>query len=65
MASAAFQMQYYGTMVQGSLRHLRALTTISAVDAAKLDSVLLGHIRYIFKFKLQGSGIIAAEGSKK
>jgi hypothetical protein len=47
-ARAAFQMQYYGTMVQGSLRHLRALTTISAVGAAKLDSVLLGHIRYIF-----------------
>lgn len=50
-ASAAFQMQYYGTMVQGSLRHLRALTTISAVDAAKLDSVLLGHIRYIFNMR--------------
>ena len=50
-ASAAFQMQYYGTMVQGSLRHLRALTTISAADAVKLDSKLLGHIRYIFDMR--------------
>ena len=50
-ASAAFQMQYYSTMVQGSLRHLRALTAISAADAAKLDKKLLGHIRIIFNMR--------------
>ena len=46
-ASAAFQMQYYSTMVQGSLRHLRALTTISAKDAATLETRLHGHISCI------------------
>jgi len=47
-ASATFQMQYYSTMVQGSLRHLRALTSLSAADATKLDKMLLAHIRRIF-----------------
>ena len=47
-ASAAFQTQFYSTMVQGSLRHLRALTSISSADAVKLDAVLLRHIRKIF-----------------
>jgi hypothetical protein len=51
-ASAAFQMQYYSTMVQGSLRHLRALTAISAADAVKLDKKLLAHIRIIFKMRV-------------
>ncbi len=40
-ASATFQMQYYSTMVQGSLRHLRALTVISAADAAKWIRIFL------------------------
>ena len=46
-ASAAFQMQYYSTMVQGSLRHLRALTTISSATAQQLEQKLLGHVRVI------------------
>ena len=50
-ASATFQTQFYGTMVQGSLRHLRALTSISSSDAVKLDTKLLGHIRQIFNMK--------------
>ena len=51
-ASAAFQMQYYGTMVQGSLRHLRALTTLSSSDAHALEKKLLGHIRMIFNMRI-------------
>ena len=51
-ASAAFQMQYYSTMVQGSLRHLRALTTISFDDAAKLEAKLLGHVRVILDMRI-------------
>ena len=50
-ASAAFQMQYYSTMVQGSLRHLRALTTIDAADAVRLEKKLLGHVRVIFRMR--------------
>ena len=50
-ASAAFQMQYYSTMVQGSLRHLRALTTLSSTDTVKLDKVLNSHIRAIFDMR--------------
>ena len=44
---AAFQMQYHSTMAQGSLRHLRALTTISAATAGQLEQKLLGHVRVI------------------
>ena len=51
-ASAAFQMQYYSTMVQGSLRHLRALTTIGAVDSARLEAKLRGHVRDIFDMRI-------------
>ena len=46
-ASAAFQMQFYCTMVQGSLRHLRALTSIYSHDAERLEAVLRRHIRDI------------------
>jgi len=47
-ASAAFQMQYYCTMVQGSLRNLRALTSIYARDAERLEVTLRQHISSIF-----------------
>ena len=56
-ASAAFQMQFYCTMVQGSLRNLRALTTICAKGATQLDKTLLGHIREIFGLKKRGTPI--------
>ena len=47
-SSAAFQMQYYCTMVQGSLRNLRALTSVYAVDLEQLESTLRRHISIIF-----------------
>jgi hypothetical protein len=47
-SSAAFQMQYYCTMVQGSLRNLRALTSVYAVDMEQLESTLRRHISIIF-----------------
>ena len=50
-ASAAFQMQYYCTMVQGSLRNLRALTQLYAADAEKLETRLRAHIREIFNIR--------------
>ena len=65
-ASAAFQMQYYSTMVQGSLRHLRALTTISAADAKRLDTKLLGHIRTIFAMEQSTPiDLVSATGAMK
>ena len=56
-ASSAFQMQFYTTMVQGSLRNLRALTTIDAKGAKTLEKTLLGHIREIFGLKKHGAPI--------
>jgi hypothetical protein len=47
-ASAAFQMQFYSTMVQGSLRNLRALTTLYAADTEALEKKLRRHISQIF-----------------
>jgi hypothetical protein len=47
-ASAAFQMQFYCTMVQGSLRNLRALTSLYAADIAALETTLRRHISQIF-----------------
>jgi hypothetical protein len=50
-ASAAFQMQFYGTMVQGSLRNLRALTTLYADDIERLEVLLRRHLSTIFNLK--------------
>ena len=47
-ASAAFQMQFYSTMVQGSLRNLRALTSLYAADIEALEKTLRRHISQIF-----------------
>ena len=50
-ASAAFQTQYYCTMVQGSLRNLRALTTLYSADIAALEVLLRRHITEIFNVR--------------
>ena len=50
-ASAAFQMQFYSTMVQGSLRNLRALTSLYTADIAALETTLRRHISQIFNLR--------------
>ena len=50
-ASAAFQMQFYCTMVQGSLRNLRALTSLYADDVEKLETTLRRHLGTIFNMR--------------
>jgi len=50
-ASAAFQMQYYCAMIQGSLRNLRALTTLYAADMTILETTLRRHLSEIFNIR--------------
>ena len=44
-------MQLYGTMVQGSLRNLRALTSLCTADIAALETTLRRHISQIFNLR--------------